>query len=272
MPRVHPDCQRPLHAVAAPRVYAAGRRDHIRPRQMTQRVLIDGVPLRVANPPPAVFPPLPPGPADPQPVGLVEGRVGVGQCARLGQVVTELADPERRRDFRRLFDPLLNALVQEGRVTRPEGRDQRALVEVRAVDQIGSLEVNHDGVHREQQDAFDDEQVVRIHGADRLDRFLEHRPEVVLVEDAGWDRQRMGFVEDVVARDPGVVFEARGHRLPGSIEVLLPVGREPEVGVGDERCRRQRRAPGVLRQRVPVWDADRSPSRCTRVAEARAPA
>ena len=39
MPRVHPDCQRPLQAVAAPRVYAARRRDHIWPRQMTQRVL-----------------------------------------------------------------------------------------------------------------------------------------------------------------------------------------------------------------------------------------
>src|SRR5438067_1429244 len=130
----------------------------------------------------------------------------------------------RRRDLRRFLDPLLNTLVEEGRITRPEGWNQRAFVEMRAVNQIRSLEVDDDGVHGQQQDAFDKEEVIRVDGADRLDRVLEHRPQVVLVEDAGWDRQRMGFVEDVVARDPGVVFEARGHRLPGYIEVLLPVG------------------------------------------------
>ena len=132
--------------------------------------------------------------------------------------------------------------------------------------------MDHDGVHGEQQNALDDEQVVGIHGADRLDRLLEQRPEIVLVEDSWWDRQRMGFVEDVIARDPRRVLEARRHRLPGLIEILLPVGRQPEIGIRRKRGRRQRRAPGVLRQRIPVRDADGRPSRRARVAEARTPA
>src|SRR5438445_13692155 len=169
-------------------MHASGCGDHIWPRQVTQRRRIDRLPLRVANPPPPVFPPLPPGPADAQSIRLVERRVRVGQGAVLRQVVTELAHPQWRRDLCRLCYPLLNALPKEGRITVPEGRDQRSLVEVRPVNEIRGLQVDHDGVHGEQQDALDDEEVVGIDGADRLDRLLEHWPEVKLFEDAGWDR------------------------------------------------------------------------------------
>src|SRR5207247_11072031 len=184
------------------------RRDHGRPRETPPRLLIDGLPSGVADPPPAVFPPLPPGPADPEPVGLVESRVSVGQGSLLGQVVTELADPERRRDFSRLLDALLEALAQEGWVTRPERRNQGPLIEVGALNTVRRLELNHHGVHGEQQDALHHKQVVGIDGANRLDRLLEHRPQVVLVKDPWWDWKRVGFIEDVIARDPRAVLEA----------------------------------------------------------------
>src|SRR5206468_10010372 len=123
-------------------------------REMPQRLLIDGLPSGVADPPPAVFPPLPPGPADPEPIGLVESRVSVGQGSLLGQVVTELADPERRRDFSRLLDALLEALAQEGWITRPERRGPVPPFEVYAINVVRRLGCIHFGLHGERHDSL----------------------------------------------------------------------------------------------------------------------
>ena len=81
----------------------------------------------------------------------------------------------------------------------------------------------------------------------------------------------MSFVEDVVARHPGVVLESGGNRLPGSIEVFFPVGGKPEVGIRRNGSRRQRWAPRVLRQGIPVRDADGGPAGRAGIAEAGTP-
>src|SRR5438874_8466036 len=81
----------------------------------------------------------------------------------------------------------------------------------------------------------------------------------------------MRLVEDVVTGHPGVVLEAGRDRLPGQVEVLFPVGRQPEIGVGREGGGRKSWAPGLVHG-IPVGDADGRPGGCARVAKARAPA
>src|SRR5439155_25326942 len=81
----------------------------------------------------------------------------------------------------------------------------------------------------------------------------------------------MRLVEDVVTGHPGVVLEAGRDRLPGQVEVLFPVGRQPEIGVGHERGGRKSWAPGLV-QGIPVADADGRPGGCAGVAKVRAPA
>src|SRR5438105_4508341 len=95
-----------------------------------------------------------------------------------GKVSAALADPQRRRRLARLLGALLEALAQEGWIAGPEWRDQGAFVEVGPVDDVRRVEVDDDGIQGQQEDALDEEKVVRIHRPDRLDRVLEHRPQI----------------------------------------------------------------------------------------------
>ena len=110
---VHPNGQSPTDPVATTWVDAARRGDHVGTRQVTERVSVHEVSARVDDPPVPVLSPLPPGPADPQLIHLIEGRVRVGQRAFLGQIVAELTDPERRRNLGRLLDTLLAATYKQ---------------------------------------------------------------------------------------------------------------------------------------------------------------
>src|SRR5438132_5361516 len=78
---VHPNRQSPTDPVAATRVDAARRGDHVGTRQVTERVPVHELSARVDDPPVPVLSPLPPGPADPQLIHLIEGRVRVAQRA-----------------------------------------------------------------------------------------------------------------------------------------------------------------------------------------------
>src|SRR2546425_2523589 len=187
-----------MDAVAATGMDTCGRRDDVGTGEVVQHVLVDRVTGAVHYAPPAALAPLPPGPADPEIVGLVKGRVDIRGGTRRAQIVAKLADPERRRHLGGLLDTLLKPRPEKRRIAVPVGWDEGSLVDVCAVNEVRRFEVEDRRVHGEQQDALDEEQVIRVDAADRLDRLFEHRKEVELLEDAGWDRQRMRLVEDVV--------------------------------------------------------------------------
>src|SRR5438105_4325355 len=137
----------------------------------------------VDHAPPAALPPLPPGPADAEIVGLIERRVNVGRRSRRAQIVAKLAHPERCRYLGSLLGALLKSRPEKCGIAAPVGRDQGALVDVCAVDEVRRFELDDRRVHVEQQDALDEEQVIRVDPADRLDRLFEHRKEIELLED-----------------------------------------------------------------------------------------
>ena len=65
------------NAVTALRPDAARRRDQVWPCEMAQRFRVDDLASSVHDPPVAILPPLPPGPADAQVIRLIEGGIGV---------------------------------------------------------------------------------------------------------------------------------------------------------------------------------------------------
>src|SRR6202163_3702926 len=119
MHRVDADGQDSTDAVAAAGVDTRRCRDEVGTRQMAQRVVVDELAGAVHDAPPPALPPLPPGPADPEIVRLVERRVDVSRRSRRAQIVANLPNPERRRHLGRLLDALLKPRAEKRRIAIP---------------------------------------------------------------------------------------------------------------------------------------------------------
>src|ERR1700674_5997448 len=113
MRRGHLDRQGSMEAVAATGMDTRGRRNEVGTREVTQPVHVHELAAPVHHAPPPALTPLPPGPADPEIVRLIERRVDVSRRSRRAQIVAELPDPERRRHLGRLLDALLKPRAEE---------------------------------------------------------------------------------------------------------------------------------------------------------------
>src|SRR4030081_1279551 len=103
----HAQRQGSADAIAATGMNALGGGDHVWTGEVTERAHVHDLASAIDDAPVLVLAPLPPGPADPEVVRLIEGRVGIRSRGLLRQVIAKLTDPEWRRHCGGLSDALL---------------------------------------------------------------------------------------------------------------------------------------------------------------------